>query len=190
MSRIAGVSPKEYNGKKYRSSLEADTAEVLDNLGIPFEYETLKITLLDGFKCPFQKDKVRAITYTPDFIVGPIMLECKGFETPEWRIKKKYVFKYFMENDPAAIFYQIKNCGKQLLEALDNHWTYLGYCIQVTAKKKRKNMPIVSKQYESVKEAMADLSIGNKPTGAILKCLMGKKPFAYGFNWKLKKIKL
>ena len=75
---------------------------------------------------------IRALTYKPDFIVGPLMLECKGFETPEWKIKKKLVFKWLMENEPDTIFYQIHDARKQLLEALDAHWTYLGYCIEIT----------------------------------------------------------
>ena len=78
---IAGVEPKVYNGRKYKSTLEAQTAETLDNLGISWEYETKKLVLQEGFRCQYQKDKVRSITYTPDFTIGPIMLETKGFET-------------------------------------------------------------------------------------------------------------
>ena len=92
--RIVNVHAQEYKGKKFRSTLEAETAKALDAMGIPYEYETRRIELLEGFRSPFQKDKVRSITYTPDFIIGPIMLECKGFETPEWKIKKKLVFKW------------------------------------------------------------------------------------------------
>jgi len=189
MSRIQGVAEKEYKGVKYRSTLEADTAEVLDTLGIPFEYEKRKITLLDSFRCPFQKDKVRAITYKPDFVIGPIMLECKGFETPEWKNKKKYIFKYLMENEPSTIFYQIKNCKKALLQALDNHWTYLGYAIEVTHK------PVRGKQgeprlFDSVEQALHDLGLGSKGTTAILQVMLCKKEYAYGYKWKLKKITL
>jgi hypothetical protein len=191
--RIQGVTEKVYKGIKYRSTLEADTAEVLDLLGLPFEYEKKRITLLESFKCPFQKDKVRAIHYTPDFTIGPIILECKGFETPEWRNKKKYVFKYLMENEPAAIFYQIKNCGKQLLQALDNHWTYLGYAVKVTSKpmkKKIKNPKPESQIFDSVQQAIHDLNLGKEVTSAILKSMMGKKEYVYGYKWKLIKINL
>lgn len=62
--RIQNVHPKEYNGVKYRSTLEADTAKVLSALNIPFLYEDRKITLLEGFNCPYEETKVRAITYT------------------------------------------------------------------------------------------------------------------------------
>ena len=49
----------EYNGRKFRSKLELQTAKTLDVLGIPYDYETRKIVLQDSFKCPFQKKKIR-----------------------------------------------------------------------------------------------------------------------------------
>ena len=91
--RIVNVHEQDYGGKHFRSTLEAQTAKTLDALGISYQYEERKIELIEGFRSPFQKDKVRAVTYTPDFIIGPLMLECKGFETPEWKLKKKLVFK-------------------------------------------------------------------------------------------------
>lgn len=187
--RILNVHPKEYNGKKYRSTLEAETAKVLDALGIPFAYEERKIELLEGFRTPFQKDKVRSLTYTPDFIIGPIMLECKGFETPEWKIKKKLLFKWLLDNEPDTIFYQVHDARKQLIEALDNHWSYLGYALQVTSKGTKK-IPSKSSLYDSIKQAMDDLNLKGKPIGAIVKCLIGKTQYVYNYNWKLIKITL
>lgn len=185
---IVGVSPKEYNGRKYRSTLEARTAETLDKMGIPWEYETKKIVLQEGFRCQYQKDKVRAIYYIPDFIIGPIMLETKGYETPDWNIKKKMLYKYLTDNEPEAIFYMIKN-DKQLLQALDNHWTTLGYAIKVTNKPTKKQ-PSSSKLYDSIAQAMDELSLKGKPLGAIIRSLTGKRPYVYGYKWELMKIKL
>ena len=186
--RIQNVQPREYNGNTYRSTLEAKTAQTLDKIGIPFDYETRKIELLEGFRCPYQKDKVRAITYTPDFMIGPIMLECKGFETPEWKIKKKLIFKYLMENEPETCFYQIHDAGRQLLKALDNHWLYLGCVVKVTPKPSKK--PTVSKYYDSVQQAMQELGFPNRAIGPILKSLTGEKEYVYGYNWKIEKINL
>lgn len=181
---IVGVEPKEYNGKKYRSTLEARTAETLDKMGISWEYETKKITLQESFRCQYQKDKVRAIYYIPDFIVGPIMLETKGFETPDWNIKKKLLYKYLTENEPEAIFYIIKN-DKQLLEALDNHWEYLGYAIQVTSKPKREGDTPIVQCFDSIAQAMEELNLKGKTITPILKSLIGKKEWVYDYNWKL-----
>lgn len=188
-SRIQGVSPKEYKGVKYRSTLEADTAKVLDLMGIPFEYETRKFTLLEGFHCPFQKNKVIAITYKPDFIIGNILIECKGFETPEWKNKKKYLFKYLMEKEPNLFFHQIKDCGKQLLEALDTHWISLGYAIQVTSKGTKRKPP-ETRLFDSLAQAMEQLNLKGKALGSIKRSLTGEKEFVYGYNWKIVKLSI
>ena len=139
--RILNVDHHEeiaYNGRKFRSRLELKTAQALDALGINYQYEERKITLIDKFRCPYQKELVRSCTYTPDFIIGPIILECKGFETPEWKQKKKLIFKWLMENEPDTIFHQIHDAGKQLLEVLDSHWPYLGFAIKVSSKPTKK----------------------------------------------------
>lgn len=184
------ASKLEYNGRKFRSNFELHTAEVLDALGIPYEYETRKIVLVDKFRSPFQKDMVRAITYIPDFEIGPILLECKGFETPEWKIKKKLLFKYLQENEPNTIFYQIHDCRKQLIEALDPHWMYLGYAISATPKPSKKQKPEDMQEtvYDSLTQALELLNLKNKAVGPILRCLMGKTEYVYGYKWKLVKL--
>lgn len=188
-SRIVNVSPKVYKGTHYRSTLEAETAKVLDSLNIPYKYEYRKLPIFSGFRCPYQKDKVRDIIYKPDFEIGNIMLECKGFETPEWRIKKKLIFKYLLEKEPNTIFYQIHDCGKSLLSVLDNHWTELGYAIQVTSKPSKK-IPSEIKCFESVSKALDEYNLKGKPLGPILKSIINEREYVYGYNWKLKKLVL
>ena len=185
--RIQGVQPKEYKGVQYKSTLEAETAETLDKLGLPINYEARKIVLLEGFRCPYQKNKVIGITYKPDFLVGDIMIECKGFETPEWRNKKKYIFKWLMENEPNTPFYQTHNSRKDVLLALDNHWSYLGFAVQVTSKGTPKK-PSITKLFDSVAAAMEELHLEGKNVGPILRSMMGEKDLAYNYNWKLVKI--
>ena len=189
-SRIQGVTSKEYNGIKYRSTLEANTAEMFDRLGIPFEYETKKITLLEGFHSPFQKEKVRAIHYTPDFIIkNSIIIECKGFATPEWNNKKKYIFKYLMEKEPGTCFYEIHNCKGELLQALDKNWSYLGYAIRVTRKPKRTDTSM-STLYSSIEEAFKGLNLEGRSYGPLMKSFLGEASYVYGYNWKIVKINL
>lgn len=187
--RIQGVHPKEYKGVQYKSTLEAETAETLDKLGLPINYEARKIILLEGFRCPYQKKKVIGITYKPDFLVGDIIIECKGFETPEWKNKKKYIFKYLIENEPGTSFYQTHNSRKDVLLALDSHWNYLGYAVQVTSKGSPKR-PSTVQLFSSVAEAMEELHLKGKNIGPILKSMMGEKEWTYNYNWKLKKITL
>ena len=174
----------------YKSTLEAETAEALDCMGLPIRYEERRLTVFEGFRCPFQKDKVIAVYYKPDFWVGDIILECKGFETPEWKIKKKLIFKWLMENEPDTIFHQIHDARKELLKALDPHWSYLGYAIKVTSKKEKNNKPVFTGIYESAEQAMAHLNLRGKALGPIVRSLTGKKDYVYGYNWKLEKLNI
>lgn len=189
--RIQGVQEKWYKGVKYKSILEADTAEALDLMGLPIRYEERSFTIFEGFRSPFQKRKIMNTEYIPDFWVGNIILECKGFETPEWRLKKKLVFKYLMENEPDVIFYQVNKHSwkKDLLQALDNHWSYLGMAIQVTSKPSKKS-PAQTQLFDSIHEALENLGLKNKSITPILRSLMGITQYVYGYNWKLVKITL
>lgn len=189
--RIQNVDQHEeisYNGRKFRSKLEVQTAQTLDALGIPYQYEERKIELLEGFRCPYQKNKVKGITYKPDFIIGSIMLECKGFETPEWKIKKKYVFKWLMENEPDTVFYQIHDAGKSLVEMLDKHWSYLGMAIRVTSKPSKRK-PSEIRMFDSVAQAMDELNI-HCSLGLVLSSLTGKREYVSGYKFELVKIAL
>lgn len=183
--RIQNVHPKEYGGNKYRSTLEADTAEILDALGISFEYEPRRITLLESFDCPFQKDKVRAIHYKPDFIIGNIVIECKGFETPEWKNKVKYIYKYFMENEPEMSYHVIHNCTGQLIDALDKHLDELDMYLEVTEKPKKGISEVLT--FNSFSSALEALGLKGKHIGALMRSLTGKTEYIYGYKWKLKK---
>ena len=190
--RIQNIDHHEeiaYNGRKFRSKLELKTAETLDALGIPYSYEERKIELLEGFRSPYQKDKVRSITYTPDFTIGPLMIECKGFETPEWKLKKKLVFKWLQENEPDTIFYQIHDARKQLLEVLDRHWAYLGMAVKVTSKPTRKQ-PSVRRMYDSVEEALNDLNLKGVHLGAVMSSIIGKREYVKGYKFELVKLTL
>ncbi len=188
--RIQNVHEKWYKGVKYKSTLEADTAEALDKMGLPIRYEERVLTVLEGFRCDYQKDKVRDVEYKPDFWVGNIILECKGFETPEWKLKKKLVFKYLKDNEPDVIFYQTKDARKSLIKALDPHWNYLGYAIRVTSNKKNANGYVFTHLYDSVDIAMVNLGLEKKPIGPIVRSLMGIQEYVFGYNWKLEKLNI
>lgn len=191
VGRIQGVQEKEYKGVTYKSILEADTAEALDLMGLPIRYEERIFKIFEGFKCPFQKRKVLDIQYIPDFWVGDIILECKGFETPEWKIKRKLVYKYLMEKEPKVMFFQVNKHSwkKDLLEALDPYWSSLGYAIQVSSKPTKKQ-PAQTVLYESIEKAMQELKLIGKTIAPILRALTGKTEYVYGYSWKLKKLTL
>lgn len=187
-SRIQNLHPREYNGVHYRSTLEMDTAKVLTLLNIPFEYEQQRFLLLEGLKCSYQKDAVRPVHYTPDFIIdNSIIIECKGFETPEWKLKKKLVFRYLIDKRPDFIFYQTKNAKGSLLSCLDNHWKQLGYGIRCISKPTRK-FSSLTYNFDSISQAMEKLGLEGKSTGSIVKALTGEKAYVYGYQWILRKL--
>lgn len=185
---IVGVEPTVYNGFKYKSKLEAETAETLDKMGIPWEYEPKTYTLQEGFYCQWQKRKVMPIEYTPDFLIGPVMIETKGWKTPDFKLKEKMFYKYLKEKEPDAIYYIVKN-QKQLLEVLDKYWDYLGYCIEVTSRP-QKNKPTQSYRLSSIAEALAAIHCQGKSYVSILRSLTGKTQYVFGYNFKLVKLKL
>jgi hypothetical protein len=95
-----------------------------------------------------------------------------------------------MEQEPDVIFYQVHDSRKELLKALDNHWAELGCAIHVTSKRDKKNGECVSKLYDSVKEALADLGMPNKSFGMIMRSLTGKTEYVFGYKWQVKKLKI
>lgn len=185
---IVGVEPTVYNGFKYKSKLEAETAETLDKMGISWEYESKTYTLQEGFYCQWQKRKVMEISYTPDFVIGPVMIETKGWKTPDFKIKEKMFYKYLKENEPDAIYYIVKS-QKELLEALDRHWDYLGFYVEVTPKP-QKNKPTQSYRFSSIAEALSAIHHESKSYATILRSLTGKVQYVFGYNFKLVKLKL
>ena len=182
---IVGVRSKEYNGRKYRSTFEANTAEMLDKIGIPWEYESRTFTVQEGFYCPWENRKILPIKMKPDFIIGPVMLETKGYETPDWLIKKKMLYKYFLENEPDAI-YHVAHSNKEIIEALDLHWSVLGYVVKVVSKKN----PLQIKEFDSIREAFFDLGLSGKKLTPIIRSLTGEKEWVYGYHWSLKRVSI
>jgi hypothetical protein len=96
---------KEHNGVRYKSMLELTCATLLTQSNIDFKYEPIDYLLVDsgnysgiiyekkvskGTKIygPI-KGKIRSISYTPDFVGDNWIIETKGYETPEFKLKWK-----------------------------------------------------------------------------------------------------
>ena len=78
---------------KYRSGLEENVAELLDNLGVVYEYESKKVPYI--LQC----------TYNPDFcLVNGVYLETKGQFTPEDRRKMLAVKAMHPDLDIRMVF--------------------------------------------------------------------------------------
>lgn len=77
----------------YRSGLEAEIAEQLEEAGIEFEYEKMKVSYL------------RQANYIPDFkLPSGIIIEAKGRLTQEDRSKMRLVKKQNPELDIRFVF--------------------------------------------------------------------------------------
>lgn len=85
---------------KYKSKLEDKIAKQLTDSGIEFSYETLKIS----YMVPARKAK-----YTPDFVVGDIIIEAKGrFRTAQDRQKLLLVKEQYPDLDLRLVFERAK----------------------------------------------------------------------------------
>lgn len=100
-----GAQKKEYNGRLYDSKAEASVAqevELLCRAGQVIKVEPQKTYPLYG------KNGGRVCNHRVDFLLTFAdshleVWECKGFATPEWRIK----LKLFEDNYPDIVYYVI-----------------------------------------------------------------------------------
>ena len=141
--KIRNASPKEYNGIKFRSTLECSCYKKLEQSGLQFEYESESAVLMEGFylenivlyaptrvkgklskTLDKQEGKIRAITYTPDFIVNTdthiIYFDVKGKENDTYPLKKKMFLKQ-LEKLPTVkkIIFIEPHSVKQMVQAID-----------------------------------------------------------------------
>jgi hypothetical protein len=102
---------------KYRSRYEANIAKDLKAKGIEFEYETIKVNyyLKKKGKCE-GCDNVNSIfvhkTYTPDFIMGSMIVEAKGRFVSSDRTKMAQVVKENPSLDIRMLFMRDQWCTK------------------------------------------------------------------------------
>ena len=96
--RVKNATKVDKYGLHFRSKLECYTYEAFMKAGISVEYEPKHFTLLDKFE--FNKEKIRAITYLPDFIGNyknnKFVVECKGMITESFPLRWK-LFKYYLK---------------------------------------------------------------------------------------------
>ena len=115
---------------KFRSKFESKVNDILSETSLNFTYEETTVTLMDAFD--FEQDsyqkwgkkyknvkRVRAMTYTPDFVVeDKYIIEVKGFRTPSFNIKWKLFKNYIIENELDWHIYLVHS-QKQLREVIE-----------------------------------------------------------------------
>lgn len=136
--KIANATPLSYHGIKFKSKLEVMTYRTLREKGIRAHYEPQAFRIWEGFypkeKCwsknstnnlVLAKDKVRDITYTPDFKFRyrgyTVYVESKGFETDTFKMKFK-MFRKLMDNRKNVLIFEIfnKRMVLQMISLLDS----------------------------------------------------------------------
>lgn len=80
-----------YEGYNFKSKLEKYTYLKLKEHNIKAEYESTTFTLIEPFE--YNGKKLRAMTYTPDFVGNNFIIECKGFPNMAFPLRWK-MFMY------------------------------------------------------------------------------------------------
>lgn len=114
--KVKNATRVELDGIKFRSKLEAYTYAKLKENKISAQYEPQKFILLPSFK--FNNKTVRSITYLPDFVGDTFIIECKGFQTDAFPIKKK-LFEYYLVSNNINKQYHIVRNQKEVNELIN-----------------------------------------------------------------------
>lgn len=91
--RVKNATKVDKYGLHFRSKLECYTYEAFMKAGIPVKYEPKHFTLLPKFE--YLQEKIRPITYLPDFIGRGFVVECKGLMGDSFPLRYK-LFKYYL----------------------------------------------------------------------------------------------
>jgi hypothetical protein len=91
--KVHNATPIEIDGIKFKSKLEGYTYESLKKANIIAEYEPTHFTLIPAFI--YNNEKIRKMTYLPDFIGNNFIIECKGMITDSFPLRWK-IFKFML----------------------------------------------------------------------------------------------
>ena len=94
--RVKNATAVDAYGLHFRSKLELYTYEAFMKAGITAKYEPKHFTLLPKFE--WMGQKIRPITYLPDFVGRGFIVECKGLMGDSfplrWKLFKYYLYKH------------------------------------------------------------------------------------------------
>ena len=120
-SKVKNATAVDAYGIHFRSKLELYTYEAFMKAGIPVKYEPKHFTLLPKFE--IFGEKVRAITYLPDFIGRykkyTFVVECKGMITDSFPIRWK-LFKHYLKRKRSKMRYYLVRNHKQVDDMIKN----------------------------------------------------------------------
>ena len=105
--RVKNATAVDAYGLHFRSKLELYTYEALKNAGISAKYEPKHFTLLPKFE--YMGEKIRPITYLPDFIGKDFVIECKGLMGDSFPLRFKLFKHYLKKHHSKMKCYLVRN---------------------------------------------------------------------------------
>jgi len=75
--KVKNATPIICDGIEFKSKLEAYCYRNLAKHGIPAKYESVTFTIIEPFE--YNGQKIRHMTFKPDFVGSNFVIECKGF---------------------------------------------------------------------------------------------------------------
>lgn len=114
--KVKNATAVDAYGIHFRSKLELYTYEAFMKAGIPVKYEPKHFTLLPKFE--YLGEKIRPITYLPDFIGKGFVVECKGLVTDSFPLRYK-LFKYYLHKHHSKMKCYLVRNHKQVDEMIN-----------------------------------------------------------------------
>lgn len=111
--RVRNATRVNRYGINFRSKLECYTYEAFTKAGIPVKYEPKHFVLVPGFE--YLGEKIRPITYLPDFLGKGFMVECKGLIGDSFPIRFK-LFKHYLKTHRSKMKCYVVRNHKQVDE--------------------------------------------------------------------------
>ena len=113
--KVINTTAVSQDGINFRSKAERTFYNLIKETGFDFQYEPKSLVLLEGFyPKPWYEgmkehtEKVRNMTYTPDFIVyvngHTFLIEVKGMATDRYIVKRKLLLNYLKQVDSYHFF--------------------------------------------------------------------------------------
>lgn len=120
-NKVRNATKVEKYGIQFKSKLECYTYEAFMNAGIPVKYEPKHFTLIPNFE--YLGEKIRPITYLPDFVGKNFIVECKGLITDSFPLRFKLFKRYLKQHHSTNKVYLVRN-QKQVNEMIQEIINY------------------------------------------------------------------
>ncbi len=91
--KVRNATPLRYDGIDFKSKLEVYCYKQLQKYKLKPEYEKITFEIIPSFT--YNGEKVRKMTFTPDFVGKDYVVECKGYANESFPLRWK-IFKYHL----------------------------------------------------------------------------------------------